>query len=425
MMTFRGLGLGDALLQTLSEQAYLSPTPIQLRAIPAILSQRDILAAAQTGSGKTAAFVLPILQLLLAGQRSSAKSVRALILVPTRELAAQVADSVHTYARHLALRSSAVSGGVRIEPQIAQLQEGIDVLIATPGRLLDLHQQQALHFAELEMLVLDEADRMLDLGFVDDIRRIQSLVPVAHQTLLFSATYSNEIKILANSLLHDPLVLEVSKSNSTVASVQQTLHPVAKDRKPALLIHLLKQQKWPQTLVFSATKHGADALVKQLEQAGFSAAAIHANRSQQARTKILLAFKQGTLAVLVATDLAARGLDVPQLPCVINVDLPFVAEDYVHRIGRTGRFGKPGLAISLYSDDQAKQLAAIERFIGRKLLHKNILGFAPKTNAIVNLVVDEEDEYGNFEAHPVPTKPRQSRGRGTASNNSSNRKRYK
>jgi ATP-dependent RNA helicase RhlE len=403
-MAFSELGLGEILLHTLREQHYHCPTPIQIAAIPAILSERDVLAAAQTGSGKTAAFVLPILQLLLPGQRSSAKSVRALILAPTRELAAQVADSVQTYARHSSLRSTAVFGGVRIEPQIAQLQEGVDVLIATPGRLLDLYQQQAMQFAELEILVLDEADRMLDLGFVDDIRRIQSLLPTSHQTLLFSATYSDEIKILAKSLLRDPLVLEVSKNNSAVDTVEQTLYPVAKDRKPALLIHMLKRHKWPQALVFCATKHGADALVKQLEQAGFSAAAIHANRSQQARSEILGAFKQGSLAVLVATDLAARGIDVPQLPCVINVDLPYVAEDYVHRIGRTGRIGKPGLAISLYSDDQSKQLAAIERFIGRKFLHENIVGFAPKTNVIVKVLVDEEDEYGNFEAHPVPAR---------------------
>jgi ATP-dependent RNA helicase RhlE len=401
-MAFSELGLGEILLQTLLEQHYHSPTPIQIAAIPAILSQRDVLAAAQTGSGKTAAFALPILQMLAEGKRPKANSVRALIVVPTRELAAQVAQSVKTYAQQLSLHITAAFGGVRIEPQIDQLREGVDVLIATPGRLLDLHSQQAMHFDAIEIVVFDEADRMLELGFNDEVKRIQDLLPRQRQTLLFSATFSPVIKALAHRMLHQPLVLEVSKTNRPADTIEQRLHPVEKARKAALLIHLLTRHSWPQVLVFSATKHGADSLVLLLQKAGIKAAAMHANRTQHARDKVLAEFKQGSLSVLVATDLAARGIDVPQLPCVINLDLPFVAEDYVHRIGRTGRNGKAGLAISLFSEEQSKQLTAIEQLLEHKFNPIVVPGFAPKIPATPE--PEEEDEYGNFEPDPQPAK---------------------
>ena len=411
-MSFGSLGLCDELLKAVAEQGYTSPSPIQTEAIPVVLSQRDVMAVAHTGTGKTAGFTLPMVQLLSGGPSPQAQHVRALVITPTRELAAQVADSVQSYSRHMNISSAAVFGGVRIEPQIAQLQGGLDVLIATPGRLIDLYNQQAVNFDQLEILVLDEADRMLDLGFVDDIRRIQMLLPSQRQTLMFSATFSKEIKSLANGMLNNPLLIEVTAANSTVDTVKQKIHPVDKKRKSEVLIHLIKKNNWHQVLVFSRTKHGADSLVLQLEMAGISAASIHANRTQHARTHALEGFRNGNVVVLVATDIASRGIDVNQLPCVVNFDLPYVPEDYVHRIGRTGRAGTSGLAVSLFSEDESKQLQSIERLIGRKFEGEIIPGFAPSQKAPADSSDGgEDDEYGNFEADPKPQRRGQSRKR--------------
>lgn len=407
-MSFGALGLCDELLKTVTEQGYTTPSPIQAEAIPAVLSQRDVMAIARTGTGKTAGFTLPMLQLLSAGPSAQPSQVRALVIAPTRELAAQVASNVQTYSRHLTLRSAVVYGGVRIEEQIAQLQGGLDVLVATPGRLLDLYDREAINFDNLEILVLDEADRMLDLGFIDDIRRIQTLLPAKRQTLMFSATLSKAIKALVKGMLKDPLVIEVTAANSTGDSIKQTLHPVDKARKTEALIHLIKKNKWHQVLVFTRTRRGADELSQQLIDAVISAESIHSNRSQHARTAALEGFRNGEIAVLVATDIAARGLDVSQLPYVINVDLPYVPEDYVHRIGRTGRAGTSGLAVSLVSLDEAKQLQSIERMLGRQFKREIIPGFEPTEKPPE---VPSDDEWGNFEAGPKPTK-RRGRGRG-------------
>lgn len=407
-MSFGALGLCDELLKTVADQAYTTPTTIQKEAIPAVLSQRDVMAVAHTGTGKTAAFALPVVQLLSGGPCVQAKQVRALVITPTRELAAQIAKSVETYSREMNIGSAAVFGGVRIEPQIAELQGGLDVLVATPGRLIDLYNQQAVLFDQLEMLVLDEADRMLDMGFIDDIRRIQSLLPSKRQTLMFSATFCPEIKSLAEGMLKDSLLIETDAANSTVESVKQKLHPVDKSRKSELLIHLITWHKWRQVLVFSRTKKGADELVTQLEQAGISAASIHANRTQHARTISLDGFRNGTIKILVATDIASRGIDVSNLPCVLNYDLPYVPEDYVHRIGRTGRAGTVGLAVSLFSEDESKQLQSIERLIGRQFEREIIPGFTPTAKAKTHSMDDEE--YGNFEPDPKPGRKGQSKG---------------
>ncbi len=403
-MSFSALGLCDVLLKTVEEQGYATPTEIQCEAIPAVLSQRDVMAVAQTGTGKTAGFILPVVQLLSGGPSPQSQTVRALIITPTRELAAQVEKSVQNYSRDMNIRSAAAFGGVRIEPQISQLQGGLDVLVATPGRLIDLYNQQAVNFEQLEILVLDEADRMLDLGFIDDIRRIQTLLPTQRQTLMFSATFSKAIKSLAQGMLNNPLLIEVTAANSTVDSIKQKIHPVDKERKSELLIHLINKKKWHQVLVFTRTKKGADGLVVQLENSGVSAASIHANRTQHARTLALDGFKSGNVKVLVATDLASRGIDVNQLSCVVNFDMPYIAEDYVHRIGRTGRAGSAGLAVSFFSECEAKQLQSIERVIGRKFELETIPGFAPSKKAAASPFDDEE--YGNFEADPQP------RGRG-------------
>ncbi|GAC32630.1 DEAD/DEAH box helicase [Paraglaciecola polaris] len=380
-MSFDALGLCDALVQAVADKGYTVASQIQGEAIPAILNQRDVMAVAQTGTGKTAAFTLPVLQLLSAGESAQPHHVRALIITPTRELAAQVAKSVENYSGLLNIRSGAVFGGVRIEPQIRQLQQGVDVLVATPGRLIDLYNQQAISFEHLEILVLDEADRMLDLGFVEDIQHIQTLLPSKRQTLLFSATFSNDIQTFAKNMLNMPLIIAVTAVNSTVNTVAQTFHPVDKERKSEVLIHLIKKHQWQQALVFVRTKRSADSLVTQLESAGISAASIHANRTQHARTLALDGFKNASIRVLVATDIAARGIDVNQLNCVVNFDLPYVPEDYVHRIGRTGRAGYTGLAVSLFSEDETKQLLSIERFIGVQFKREFILGFTPKHKA--------------------------------------------
>lgn len=421
-MPFSALGLCDELLKAVSEQGYSEPSPIQAEAIPAALRKRDVLAVAQTGTGKTAGFALPMLQLLADGPTAPSKAVRAVVITPTRELAAQVSRSVDNYSRYLDLRSGAAFGGVRIEPQIAALEGGLDVLVATPGRLLDLHSQSAISFDSLEILVLDEADRMLDLGFADEMHHIQALLPITRQTLMFSATFSEEIKSLANTMLNTPKLIEVTSPNSTVDTVKQTLHPVDKERKAELLIHLIKRSKWSQVLVFSRTKRGADELVVELKQAGIHAASIHANRTQHARTLVLDGFRCGEIKVLVATDIASRGIDVNQLPCVINFDLPYVAEDYVHRIGRTGRAGSAGVAMSLFSEDESKQLKAVERLIGRKLKREVIAQFAPTRKPAPS--PHDDEEYGNFEPDAKPSNRSKGRGKGKPSKNDRNSWRY-
>ncbi len=373
-MSFASLGLVDELLRAVSEQGYKTPSPIQQQGIPAVLSGRDVMAAAQTGTGKTASFVLPMVQRLAAGGRPKANQARALVLTPTRELAAQVGESVRNYSRHLNIRSTVVFGGVKINPQMMALRGGVDVLVATPGRLLDLYSQNAVRFDQLEVLVLDEADRMLDMGFIHDIRRIQKLLPTKRQTLMFSATFSEEIRNLAKGMINNPLWIEVSPANTTATTVQQVVHPVDKARKKEALRQLIEDQDWQQVLVFARTKNGANRLARYLSDQGLLTTAIHGDKTQGARTRALANFKKGNVRVLVATDIAARGLDIDQLPHVVNFDLPNVPEDYVHRIGRTGR------AVSLVSADEAKHLAAIEKLIGRKLQRKFVAGFEPQHN---------------------------------------------
>lgn len=377
-MTFDQLGLSSALLRAIEKKGYSEPSPIQAKAIPAVLSGKDVMAAAQTGTGKTAAFTLPILQRLNASAPIKPHRIRALILTPTRELAAQVAQSVSTYGLHTPLKSAVVFGGVKINPQIAQLRRGVDILIATPGRLLDLHGQGEVDFGELEILVLDEADRMLDMGFIHDIRRILKLLPAERQNLLFSATFAAEIRELTKKFLQDPIEVEVASRNATADKVEQWVYPVDKKHKGALLRELVEEKCWTQVLVFSRTKHGANRLAQQLDKAGIEATAIHGNKSQGARTRALEDFKSGRLRVLVATDIAARGLDIAQLPQVVNFDLPNVAQDYVHRIGRTGRAGASGKAYSLVCADEIKQLNDIEQLIQRHLPREYIDGFEPE-----------------------------------------------
>lgn len=376
-MSFDSLGLSTPILKAIEAQGYTEPSPIQAQAIPAVVAGSDVMAAAQTGTGKTAGFTLPILQRLSGGRSAGSNQARALVLTPTRELAAQVGDSVATYGAHLPLRSAVVFGGVKINPQMMKLRKGVDILVATPGRLLDLYNQKAVRFDHLEVLVLDEADRMLDMGFIRDIKKILALLPKQRQNLLFSATFSKEIRELAKGLVNNPVEVSVSPANSTVQSVEHWIYSVDKNKKSPLLIQLIKEKQWPQVLVFSRTKHGANKLAKQLDAAGLSAAAIHGNKSQGARTRALAEFKSGEVQVLVATDIAARGLDIDQLPNVVNFDLPNVPEDYVHRIGRTGRAGATGQAVSLVCADEFKQLSDIERLIGELLPRKFAEGFDP------------------------------------------------
>jgi ATP-dependent RNA helicase RhlE len=375
-MSFENLGLSADILRAVREQGYTHPTPIQAQAIPVILDGHDIMAAAQTGTGKTAGFTLPMLERLLARKSEGRRPVRVLVLTPTRELAAQVGESISTYGKYLPLKSAIVFGGVGINPQIDRLRRGIDVLVATPGRLLDLVGQRACDLSMVETLVLDEADRMLDMGFIHDIRKVLALLPKNRQNLLFSATFSNEIKRLAAGILRSPVLVEVAR-NETSAIITQVVHPVDKARKRDLLSHLIKSGDWRQVLVFTRTKHGANRLAEQLGKDGIHAAAIHGNKSQGARTKALADFKAGAVRVLVATDIAARGLDIDQLPHVVNYELPNVAEDYVHRIGRTGRAGNNGEAMSLVCIDEHKLLAGIERLIKNRIPVVQVPGFDP------------------------------------------------
>jgi ATP-dependent RNA helicase RhlE len=380
-MLFSELGLSAEILRAINEKGYTAPTPIQQQAIPAILQGGDILAGAQTGTGKTAGFTLPLLQRLAATPSARhARPVRALILTPTRELAAQVEESVTTYGKYLPLRSAVIFGGVKINPQIERLRQGVDILVATPGRLLDHLSQKTVDLSRVEVLVLDEADRMLDMGFIRDIRRVLAVLPKQRQNLLFSATFSDEIRQLAEGLLHRPELIEVARRNTSSELVRQIIHPVDRQRKAALLSFLIGSQDWRQVLVFTRTKHGANRLAQQLEKDGISAAAIHGNKSQGARTRALADFKSGTVRVLVATDIAARGLDISQLPHVVNFELPNVAEDYVHRIGRTGRAGNEGEAMSLVCVDEHKLLRDIERLLNRELPKAVVPGFEPDPN---------------------------------------------
>jgi ATP-dependent RNA helicase RhlE len=384
-MSFARLGLSDALLRAVADEGYSVPTPIQAQAIPAVLGGGDLLAAAQTGTGKTAGFVLPMLQRLstqpVARPHGARKHVRALILAPTRELAAQVETAVRVYGKHLDLTSTIAIGGVGIQPQARQLRRGVDILVATPGRLLDHHAQHNVDLSRVEMFVLDEADRMLDMGFIDDIKRVFRLLPKLRQNLLFSATFSPEIRGLAETLLDRPATIEVAARNATVDEIDQRVHPVAHDRKREMLSSLIGRHDWRQVLVFTRTKHGADKLVRQLNDDGIHASAIHGNKSQNARTQALSSFKGGRVRVLVATDIAARGIDIDRLPHVVNYDLPHVPEDYVHRIGRTGRAGAAGEAISLVSADENSLLRNIERLIRKPIRREVLQGFEPDPNA--------------------------------------------
>jgi ATP-dependent RNA helicase RhlE len=380
-MPFEQLGLQTELLSAVVAQGYTSPTPIQSKTIPMILDGRDVLAGAQTGTGKTAAFTLPMLQ-LLSREGKRERHPRALVLTPTRELAAQVGESVATYGKNLRLRSTMVFGGVGINPQIEKLRRGVDILVATPGRLLDHASQRTVDLSQVEILVLDEADRMLDMGFIHDIKRVIKMLPQKRQNLLFSATYSEEVKRLAEGLLHNPEFVQVEKQNSAVELVTQVVHPVIRTRKRELLSQLIREGEWSQVLVFNATKHGADRLTKQLKIDGISATAIHGNKSQGARTKALADFKRGAVRVLVATDVASRGLDIELLPHVVNYDLPNVSEDYVHRIGRTGRAGAKGVAVSLVCAEDRRQLHGIQRLLKHTIPVEEIEGF-PQHEATV------------------------------------------
>ena len=376
-MTFSNLGLAEEICRAVNERGYTEPTPIQAQAIPVVLKGGDLMAGAQTGTGKTAGFTLPILQRLMASQVESKPPIRALVLVPTRELAAQVEESVREYGKYLPLKSMMMFGGVNINPQIKQLRGRVDILVATPGRLLDHVQQKTVDLSRIEILVLDEADRMLDMGFIRDIKKILALLPKQRQNLLFSATFSDEIKLLADGLLNKPALIEVARRNATADNIEQKVYPVDRERKRELLAHLIQERNWFQVLVFTRTKHGANRLAEQLSKQGIPAMAIHGNKSQSARTRALGEFKSGKLQVLVATDIAARGIDISELPHVVNYELPNMPEDYVHRIGRTGRAGSEGEASSLVCIDEHKFLRDIERLIKREIPRVQIPGFEP------------------------------------------------
>lgn len=377
---FQDLGLSPEILQALNDQGYVHPTPIQAKAIPVVLQGGDVMGAAQTGTGKTAGFSLPIIQRLLPSASTSMSParhpVRAVILTPTRELADQVAENVKAYSRHTPLRSTVIFGGMDMAPQTAALRAGVEILIATPGRLLDHVQQKVLNLSQTEIFVMDEADRMLDMGFLPDLQRIINLLPKKRQNLMFSATFSPEIKKLAASFLNEPVLIEVARSNATADKVSQTVYKASEEDKRDMVAHIISERELKQILVFTNTKIGASRLARQLEQQGIKAAAIHGDKTQGERMAALEAFKQGTVDVLVATDVAARGLDIAELPCVINYDLPYNAEDYVHRIGRTGRAGASGDAISLCSDKDSRLLVDIEKLIKRKLVPESLTGFS-------------------------------------------------
>ena len=398
-MSFNTLGLSDPILRAIADAGYTTPTPIQLQAIPAVLSGGDLMAGAQTGTGKTAGFTLPILQRLSGRKPAGRLPIRCLVLTPTRELAAQVEESVRVYGKYVGLKSTVIFGGVGQQPQVDRLRSGVDILVATPGRLLDLHQQRLCDLSQIEILVLDEADRMLDMGFIHDIKKVLKILPltvnnVKRQNLLFSATFSEEIKTLADGLLNKPALIQVTPPNSTVDMIKQKVHPVDRDKKREMLTHLIRKGDWHQVLVFSRTKHGANRLAEQLDKDGITALAIHGNKSQGARTRALAEFKDGSLQVLVATDIAARGIDIDQLPHVVNYDLPNVPEDYVHRIGRTGRAGATGEAVSLVCVDEHAFLRDIERLIKREIESEVIPGFEPDPTARPEPILQRQGRGG-------------------------------
>jgi ATP-dependent RNA helicase RhlE len=402
-MSFNSLGLSDALLKAISKKGYTTPSPIQQKSIPPILEGKDVLASAQTGTGKTAGFTLPILQILSQGKHLSHRPIRALILTPTRELAAQILANIKEYGEFLDLRSTVIFGGVNQKPQVAQLRQGIDILVATPGRLIDLQNQGLITLNKVEILVLDEADRMLDMGFLRDIERIMKVLPPKRQNLMFSATFSKDIKKLAMGILNHPVQVEATPENTTVDAITQKVYPVAKEKKTELVIKLITEGNWKQILVFTRTKQGANKLTESMISAGIQAAAIHGNKGQGARTKALAGFKNGSLTALVATDIAARGLDIPLLPHVVNFELPNIPEDYVHRIGRTGRAGANGEAISLFSPDETVFLRDIEKLIGMKLPKENIKGFEPDPNASTEPI---KQGQGRQQRNSTPRKPK-------------------
>ncbi|MEM6514698.1 MAG: DEAD/DEAH box helicase [Bacteroidota bacterium] len=380
-MSFQSLGLSQPLLKAIEKKGYSEPSPIQSKAIPPILEGRDVLASAQTGTGKTAGFTLPMLHLLSQKETLRKRPVRALILTPTRELAAQVFENVKEYSEFLDLRSTVIFGGVNQNPQVSKLQRGIDILVATPGRLLDLENQGFLNLSKIDFFVLDEADRMLDMGFLRDIEKVMRLLPTKRQNLMFSATFSKDIKKLAKGILNHPVQVEATPENTAVEVISQKVYRVAKAKKTGLIIKLISEGNWRQVLVFTRTKHGANRLTKKMISAGITAAPIHGNKSQGARTRALSGFKDGSINVLVATDIAARGLDIPLLPYVVNFELPNISEDYVHRIGRTGRAGANGQAISLVSADETSYLKDIEKLIGERIEVEILKGFEPDPNA--------------------------------------------
>lgn len=401
-MSFNSLGLSDALLKAISKKGYTTPSPIQQKAIPPILEGKDVLASAQTGTGKTAGFTLPILQILSQGKHLSHRPIRALILTPTRELAAQILANIKEYSEFVDIRSAVIFGGVNQNPQVAQLRQGVDILVATPGRLIDLQNQGLVTLSKVEILVLDEADRMLDMGFLRDIERILKILPPKRQNLMFSATFSKDIKKLAMVILHHPVQVEATPENTTVDAIIQKVYPCAKEKKTELIIKLITEGNWKQILVFTRTKQGANKLTESMISAGIKAAAIHGNKGQGARTKALASFKDGSLTALVATDIAARGLDIPLLPHVINFELPNIPEDYVHRIGRTGRAGASGEAISLFSPDETVFLRDIEKLVGLKLPKENIRGFEPDPNASTEPI---KQGQGRVQRNSTPKKP--------------------
>ncbi|MCH1473931.1 MAG: DEAD/DEAH box helicase [Bacteroidia bacterium] len=376
-MTFKDLGLTDPLLKAIGDKNYANPSPIQEKSIPLILQGCDILASAQTGTGKTAGFAIPMIQILTKSNNSGHKKIRALILTPTRELAAQVLEDVQSYSKYVNIKSTVIFGGVNQNPQVLALKQGVDILVATPGRLMDLQQQGHLSLKNLEFMVLDEADRMLDMGFLRDIKKIIQMMPQKRQNLLFSATFSRDIKKLANGLLTAPKIVEATPENSTAERIDQAVYRVDAKRKTALVTKLIWEGNWHQVLIFTRTKHGANRLAQKLEKAKITAAAIHGNKSQSARTKALANFKCGEVSVLVATDIAARGLDIPLLPYVINYELPNVPEDYVHRIGRTGRAGASGIAMSLVCSEEQEYLTSIEKLLGIQIQSEVVEGFEP------------------------------------------------
>ena len=380
-MSFKSLGLSDALVKAVEEKGYTVPSPIQQKAIPHILEGRDILASAQTGTGKTAGFTLPILQYLSETKHPKYRPLRVLVLTPTRELAAQVHENVREYSKYVNIKSTVVFGGVKAGAQIKTLKQGVDILVATPGRLLDLHDQKAVSFKRIDVLILDEADRMLDMGFARDLNKLISFMPAKRQNLMFSATFSNDIKKLAAGILRDPVSVETAPQNATAQKVSHKVYQVDKGQKTPLMIKLIKDNDWSQVLVFTRTKHGANKLTEKLIKAGISAAAIHGNKSQGARTKALKNFKDNSIKILVATDIAARGLDIPLLPHVINFELPNVPEDYVHRIGRTGRAGAEGEAISFVCSEETEYQKEIEKVLNEKLKTSILDGFEPTDTA--------------------------------------------